>query len=171
MSRFFKKLFGGAKSRQKAPDFAWPMKFLVSDSIEEDMVKLAAITVEKYGGQSNDTLDYSPASMKAVEAILSNLSNEPFEYSNDEINEIVVYFSAYIFETARREFGGKYKWWEMRNQPLLVVGEPEFSVGILAGDKVCGRLFGDTADNIPFFYEGFLEHARRAEPGSRATIV
>ena len=44
---------------------------------------------------------------------------------------------------------------EQRPQPLLVVGD-DYSVAFLAMEKVAQRLDGDEADNIPFFYEGFV---------------
>ena len=52
-----------------------------------------------------------------------------------------------------------------------MVGEPAFRVALLAWDRVRGRLSGDAAANIPFFYAGFAERARRAEPGADALYV
>ncbi|WCN00032.1 hypothetical protein M5C96_11870 [Acidovorax sp. GBBC 1281] len=54
---------------------------------------------------------------------------------------------------------------------MLIVGEPQFHVSMMTFDKVRGRLSGDTSDSIPFFYAGFLDCARSAEPGVRATYV
>jgi hypothetical protein len=52
-----------------------------------------------------------------------------------------------------------------------VVGEPKFHVALLAFDKVRGRLGGDKADNIPFFYEGFSQRVVAASPGTHATYL
>lgn len=54
---------------------------------------------------------------------------------------------------------------------VIVVGEPEFHVAIITWDKVAGRLSGDPADNIPFFFAGFTERVRAAVPGDRAIFV
>ena len=54
---------------------------------------------------------------------------------------------------------------------MLVVGEPAFRVAMIARDKVRGRLSGDRGDNLPFFYQGFAERVRRAEPGDDALYV
>jgi hypothetical protein len=54
---------------------------------------------------------------------------------------------------------------------VLVVGEPSFHVAMIAWDKVRGRLKGDEADNIPFFYAGFAKCVREAEPGSHVLYV
>ena len=42
---------------------------------------------------------------------------------------------------------------------------------MITWDKVRGRLGGDEADNLPFFYDGFAERVRRAAPGIRALYV
>ena len=54
---------------------------------------------------------------------------------------------------------------------MLVVGEPVFHVAMVAWDKTRGRLAGDTADNIPYFYAGFRASARKGEPGKRVLYV
>lgn len=54
---------------------------------------------------------------------------------------------------------------------MLVVGEPEYHVALLAADKVRGRVLGDEADNIPFFYEGFAARVRSATPGLHIIYV
>ena len=49
--------------------------------------------------------------------------------------------------------------------------EPAYHVAFMTWDKVRGRLGGDLADNLPFFYDGFAERARQAAPGTRALYV
>jgi hypothetical protein len=48
---------------------------------------------------------------------------------------------------------------------------PQFHVAIITFDKVRGRLGGDKADNIQFFYQGFSERVRSAKPGTKALYV
>lgn len=47
----------------------------------------------------------------------------------------------------------------------------EWTVAIIAWDKVRGRVGGDEGDNIPFFYPGFADRARKAKPGDDALYV
>lgn len=54
---------------------------------------------------------------------------------------------------------------------MLVVGEPRFRVAILTWDKTKGRLLGDEADNIPFFYAGFAGCVRSATDGVDALYL
>ena len=84
---------------------------------------------------------------------------------------LVRILGSYVLEVGRREFGGKFYWHDGRDQPVLVVGEPDYRIAILTFDKVRGRLFGDQADNIPLFYQGFAARARTAEPGADVLYV
>lgn len=62
--------------------------------------------------------------------------------------------SAYVFETARRQFGGRYLRGDQENLFVLVIGEPDFRVGVLVMAKIEGRAVNGPEDNIPFFYAG-----------------
>jgi len=62
-------------------------------------------------------------------------------------------------------------WFDERDQPVLVVGEPAFHVAIITFDRVRERLSGDKSCNMHFFYEGFAERVRAAVPGTKALYV
>jgi hypothetical protein len=110
-------------------------------------------------------LDFSEASLSVVEEMVEEAAAF-FEEMRPQQRDILAQdFGCYILEVARREFGERYAWFEQREQPVLVVGEPAFRVALMTWDKVRGRLSGDPADNIPFFYTGFAERVRCAEPG------
>ena len=70
---------------------------------------------------------------------------------------------AYVFEVARRNFGGKYFWYDPTNQPILVTGLPDFEVSILAVEKVKGRLMNGKEDNIPFYFAGYVEKVKNKQ--------
>ncbi|UUZ81047.1 hypothetical protein LJK88_41015 [Paenibacillus sp. P26] len=79
---------------------------------------------------------------------------------------------SYIFEVARRNYGGQYFWEQDRNQPVLVTGEPEYSVSIFAFDKVKGRIQNGKEDEIPYYFDGYIEAVKKGKKtGYRATIV
>jgi hypothetical protein len=42
---------------------------------------------------------------------------------------------------------------------------------MITWDKVAGRLKGDKADSIPFFWQGFAERARERKPGTDVLFV
>jgi hypothetical protein len=129
----------------------------------------AASAVEQFQNRAGGRLDYSPASLHVVEEILAGASTQSLKPEAQEA--IIELLGCYVLEVGCREFGGKWSWLEERKQPVLIVGEPAFHVAMITFDRVRGRLSGDAGDNIPFFYDGFAERARRAEPGSRALYV
>lgn len=111
------------------------------------------------------SLDYSEKSLTDVDEALAEASAFVGDLPKEQIDALVHLLGSYILEVAHREFGGQFYWHAGRDQPVLVVGEPNYKVAILTFDKVRGRLFGDEADNIPFFYQGFAASVRTAKPG------
>ena len=139
----------------------------IADEIASEAENAAALC-EYHSGTA---LDYSEASLVHVEKTLADAEQWRGEFPQDRLENVIVSIGCYILEVGRREFGGRYMWHDERNQPVLVVGEPTFRVAIITQDKVRGRLGGDPADNIPFFYSGFAELARTAAPGTDALCV
>jgi hypothetical protein len=140
------------------------------DEIANEIARAAASAAEFCRTRTGE-LDYSEASLTVVEELLAGAAGFVTDLDPDQAVGLIQDVGCYILEVGRREFGGRYQWHASRDQPVLVVGEPAFRVALLAWDKVRGRLGGDTGDNIPFFYAGFAERARRAEPGTDALYV
>ena len=110
-------------------------------------------------------LDYSEASLAAVDEALGQAEGWGEEMTAEQLENLARAFGCYVLEVARRQFGGRYCWFERRDAPVLVVGEPAFRIALLTLDQVRGRLSGDVAYNIPFLYDGFAERVRHAKPG------
>ncbi|MFZ6013451.1 MAG: hypothetical protein ACOYXT_24120 [Bacteroidota bacterium] len=91
--------------------------------------------------------------------------------SDGQLNWVIQSVGAYIFEVARKNFGGKYFWYDQMNQPILVTGQPNFEISLLAFEKVKGRIHNGKEDNIPFFFQGYVERVAKAKPGDKAMIV
>ena len=141
------------------------------DELARDVARAAANVVAMSEQRNGDLLDYSDTSLALVEGALEEIAAYADELTPDQFQMLVQDFGCYILEVGYREFGGKYYWFDRRDQLVLVVGEPAFRVALLTWDKVRGRLSGDRADNIPFFYAGFAERARCAVPGDDALYV
>ncbi|WP_433620539.1 hypothetical protein [Paenibacillus cellulositrophicus] len=59
-----------------------------------------------------------------------------------------------------------------RDQPVLVTGEPDYSISIFAFDKVKGRIQNGKEDEIPYYFDGYIEAVKKGKKtGYRATIV
>jgi hypothetical protein len=141
------------------------------DELDLQVADKAARAVDQLRNRSGDSLDYSELSLSMVEDILAEASDFIDQMPEDQIDALVHMLGSYILEVGRREFGGKYYWHDERDQPVLVVGEPDCKIALLAFDKVRGRLSGDEGDNIPFFYQGFAECVRNAETGRDVLYV
>jgi len=139
--------------------------------LSRQIADAAADAVETSRAVGGGELDYTEDSLAHVEGVLEQLTAARDELNETQLSTIAQEFGCYILEVGRRAFGGRYCWFDHRGQPVLVVGEPNFRVAMITWDKVRARLTGDKADNIPFFYAGFAEHARRAESGDDALYV
>lgn len=128
-----------------------------------------AVAVCEYLG--GEPLDYSEASLAAVDETLAEAAGRDDELTPEQLRNFARSFGCYVLEVGQREFGGRYCWFDQRDAPVLVVGEPAFRVALLTWDQVRGQLSGDPACSIRFLYAGFAERARRAEPGTDALYV
>ena len=137
--------------------------------LTDDIIETANSFAENFSDKGD--FDYSIESLVDVDQLLDEMND--FEIDKDTIFNMCTMIGSYIFETARKNYGGKYYWIQEEQQPILVVGEPDFSVAIMAWDKVKGRLENGTEDNIPFYVEGFREHIEKGkmQKGYRATVI
>ena len=140
------------------------------DDLTQQMISLAAEGVDFFEVRF-DGFDYTQASLAVVEELLHEASDFYENMSAERQDQIVEQVGAYVFEVARRNFGGRYFWYDTGDQPILSTGLPVFEISLLVYDKVRGRLKNGPEDNIPFFFEGYAERVRQAKPGDKAMIV
>lgn len=135
----------------------------------DDIVGTANSFIENFSDKGN--FDFSFNSLADVDDLLDEMSD--YALDEDTIYNIYTMVGSYVFETARRNYGGKYYWMQEEEQPILVVGEPDFSVSIKAWDKVRGRLEKGAEDNIPFYIKGLKEHIEKGkeQKGYQVIIV
>ena len=139
--------------------------------LQAEVTRMGAEAVKMLKARSGSTPDFSEASLVAVEEALDEACEYFPSLQDDQARKLVQWFGCYILEVGRMQFGGTYQWYEKREQPVLIVGEPQFHVALITWDRVKSRLTGDKGDNIPFFFDGFAERVRRAEVGDRALYV
>jgi hypothetical protein len=139
--------------------------------LETEISEMAAQAAAIVKDRTGEAPDYSEASLGIVEELLDEASLHFAALPEDQALMLVQSFGCYLLEVGRRTFGGSYLWFEERDQPVLVVGEPNFHVAMITWDKIRGRLGGDKGDNVPFFFEGFAQRIRGADAGTRALYV
>ena len=132
------------------------------DEFTNDMIKSAENFVNRTSNRFNG-LDFSVKSLDVVDNVLEESSDFYEEMNEQQRQNLITSVGSYIFEVARRNFGGKYFWYDHLNQPILVTGQPEFDVSIIAFDKVKGRLENGKEDNIPFYFAGYVERVQKKE--------
>ena len=144
-------------------------------SVEDMMARAAATFVASVDGirlperdteyyVRADELDFTRGSLMVVDKILDGF----YTFERPLPADTHFQASAYIFEVARREFGGRYLAGNGENRYVLVIGEPDFQVGVLAMGKVAGRAVNGPEDSIPFFYDGIRPLIER---GTSATLT
>ncbi len=136
----------------------------------QDMTGNAERIVEAYNEALGGTLDLSVNSLKVLDELLEQFHQNKDEVDEEMMSDLIVQVGGYIFEVARRNFGGKYYWYEPLNQPILVTGQPKFEISIIAFDKVKMRLENGKEDNIPFYFKGYEERVKKGIEGDRALI-
>ncbi|BEP58276.1 hypothetical protein GmRootV118_55200 [Variovorax sp. V118] len=109
-------------------------------------------------------LDYSEASLVLVDQVLEDFFQQQAPLPDD----LHFLASAYVFETARREFGGRYLRGDDDNPFVLVIGPDSAQVGVCAMAKVRGRAVNGPEDSLAFFYAGIAPVVQR---GVSATLV
>lgn len=137
-------------------------------TIEDAMASQAADFVNAFSAPrapiDGSKLDYSEDSLHLVDRVLEDFHQKQAPLPDD----LHFLASAYVFETARREFGGRYLRGDQDNPFVLVIGEPNFQVGVMVMGKIGGRAVNGPEDSIPFFYAGI---APLIERGTNATLV
>lgn len=138
------------------------------NDITDDAEKI----VESFGATLDNALDYSIESLFVLdEQLLSQFHENSHDVDEQMKNDIITQAGSYIFEVARRNFGGIYYWYDSLNQPILVTGQPKFEISLLAFEKVKLRIENGKEDNIPFFFKGYADKVLNARDGEQATYV
>lgn len=161
MFGFLRKLIG-SRGDQAGPLAAWASRFAgraskkggMPASIKEGMEWQAADFVAAFSPSGSpidgSKLDYSEASLALVDQVLDDFHrrSEPLP---DDLHFLT---SAYVFEVARRAFGGRYLRGDKDNPFVLAIGRGEAEIGVCVMAKVRGRVVNGPEDSIPFYYAG-----------------
>ena len=141
------------------------------NAILEEVTAAAERAVASLQARAGGRLDFSIASLAAVDEMLVEVSGYVADLDEAVVTGLVQQLGCYVLEVGRKAFGGEYFWHDEGEQPILVVGEPAAHVALMTWSKVVGRLTGDVEDNIPFFFNGFAAKAATPEPGSSVLFL
>ena len=141
------------------------------NAILEVVIPAAERAVTSLPARAGGRLDYSAASLAAVDEMLVEVSAYAAELDEAVVTGLVQQLGCYVLEVARRAYGGTYYWHDEGEQPILVVGEPDAHVALMTWSKVVGRLTGDEGDDIVYFFDGFAQKAATPEPASNVLFL
>jgi len=139
----------------------------IHDEVLATAERAVAVLQDRAGGR----LDWSIASLQAVDEMLVEVSDYVADLDEAVVTSLVQQLGCYVLEVGRRAYGGTYFWHQEGEQPILVVGEPAAHVALMAWSKVTGRITGDEGDDIVFFFDGFAARAATPEPGSNVLFL
>ncbi len=141
------------------------------NAILEEVIAAADRAVAALQQRAGGRLDYSIASLAAVDEMLAEVSDYVADLDEAVVTGLVQQLGCYVLEVAHRAFGGEYFWHDEGEQPILVVGGPAAHVALMTWSKVVGRLTGDVGDDIVYFFDGFAQKARQPEPGASVLFL
>jgi hypothetical protein len=122
--------------------------------IEEGMQSQAIDFIDAFRGDRSpidaNKLDYSEQSLALVDKVLQDFYLQKAELPDD----LHFLSSAYVFECARKNYGGRYLRSDAPNPFVLLIGEPDCEIGFCAMEKISMRAANGPDDSILFFYQG-----------------
>ncbi|WP_395013911.1 hypothetical protein [Robinsoniella peoriensis] len=146
-----------------------PPRLLTKESCSNHKIEyFASAFIKHYSFKEN--FDYSVQSLSQLDHILKTMP--PYAKFNPAFRQNTrVLFGCYILETARRSFGGRYKWWEIKELPILLSGEPQNAIGIAPFDKVLERMVSDVTESIPEFFQIYVDMMEKSKTESRLSFI
>ncbi len=138
------------------------------DKIQREFIEKSINTAERLISSFNEEvgfkLDYSESSLIILDKKILNLFYENKDNMGSDMKEdIIAQAGSYIFEVARRNYGGKYYWDDKMKQPILVTGHSDREVSMVAFEKVKQRIENGNEDNIPLFFKDFSKQVKKEE--------
>ncbi|MDR2953505.1 MAG: hypothetical protein LBV43_00290 [Prevotella sp.] len=127
----------------------------------EDMKANANSLVNQF--KDKVSLNFTIESLEDIDKIIEDNTDHYNSSGNETKQKMIISIGAYIFEVARLNFGGQYYWYDRLDQPILVTGQPEFEMSLLAYEKTKGRFENGIEDNIPFFFDGFVQGVKNKQ--------
>lgn len=141
------------------------------EALYEDIRKDAELAVAMAVARANGALDYSFDSFAVVDAMLREARRSAASMQEEGRQGLIAAFGCYLLETARRNAGGVYYWFEQENMPVLVVGEPQFHIAVGTWWRVRDVLAATHDDGVAAFMFEFLQKIGVATDGERVLFL
>lgn len=107
-------------------------------------------------------LDYSVQSINVLDRLLCDITPNWGEMSADIKHEVITNASSYVLWVIKQQCGGSFYWSEQRLQPVLVIGEPNYRVALMAQDRVKNKVEKTDAPGIILLYRQVMDELQAA---------
>ena len=87
------------------------------NAIQDEVTTAAERAVTSLQARADGRLDYSPASLAAVDEMLVEVSGYAAELDEAVVTGLVQQLGCYVLEVARRAYGGTYYWHDEGSNP------------------------------------------------------
>jgi len=135
----------------------------VDEEVQDEFIQRVNGAAEAFLAAVSATpvLDYSIESVTALDAVLEDAHQGRLALTPMQ----TVGAAAYLYEVARRHYGGLYEVCDDEDPVVLVTGEPDFEVCLCAISKVERRVRNGAADTLPEFFQHYVRAvaARRSD--------
>lgn len=119
----------------------------------DDMSANANLLVKQF--KDDAKLDFTIESLREVDLIIKDSIGFYKKADPETKRKMIIKIGAYVFEVARKKFGGQYYWYNRLDQPILVTGQPEFEMSFLAYEKVRGCFENEKPNEISPVFEDY----------------
>lgn len=161
--------FKSDKNKNQQPIMQEPPDEAQLEFINE-MTSNAERITGAYNEMLDGALDFTVNSLIALDELLEQFHENQKDIDEEMKSDVIAQAGSYVFEVARRNYGGKYFWYDQMNQPILVTGQPNFEISIIAFDKVKMRIENGKEDQLPFYFKGYEERVKQGKQGDKAMI-
>lgn len=135
----------------------------VDDKVQDEFIERVHAAAEDFltAVSGRSTLDYTPRSVDALDRVLDEVHHARLTLTPMQR----VGAAAYLYEVARRHYGGRYEVCDDDDPVVLVTGDRGVEVCLCAIDKVERRMRRGAAEALPAFFQRYVRAvtARTAE--------
>ena len=126
----------------------------VDEEVQDEFIERVNGAAQAFLDAVPDTsaMDYSVESIAALDAVLEAAHRGLLTLTPMQ----TVGAAAYLYEVARRRYGGLYEVCDDADPVVLVTGEPEFDVCLCAISKVERRVRDGATDTLPEFFQQYV---------------
>ncbi len=132
-------------------------------SLEKQILAAAEESVQHYHGLGKSGLDFTLNSVSVIEQLLAELQSQNGQMSTQDLDDAVNRLGSYVLEMGRQNFGGHIYWFDSLQQPILIVGEPQFRISFMPLDRIRAHIEGSYNENFMEYYQEFLSRVQQAK--------